>query len=41
MKKKLSHTNTVDPPCAKKDKYGKLITVEEAFKKLYVNRYKP
>ena len=40
MKKKLSPKNTVDPPCAKKDKNGKLTTDKEALEKLYVDTYK-
>ena len=39
MKKKLCPKNTIDPPCAKKDKNGHLVTSKEGLEKLYVETY--
>ena len=38
LTKKLSPKNSIDPPCAKKDRNGDLVTDKEA-KKLYVDTY--
>ena len=40
MKKKLSPKNTVEPPAAKKDDQGNLITGKEALENLYLKTYK-
>ena len=40
MKKKLFPKNTVDPPCAKKDSNGHLVTSKDALENLYVETYK-
>ena len=39
MKKKICHKTTADPPCAKKDKNGDIVTNKEALEKLYVVTY--
>ena len=39
MKKKLCPKNTVDAPCAKKDKNGDLVTTKDNLEKLYVETY--
>ena len=39
MKKKLSPKNTVEPPAAKKDDQGNLITGKEALENLYLKTY--
>lgn len=39
MKKKLCPKNSIDPPCAKKDKDGNLVTSKSALEKLYVETY--
>ena len=40
MKKKLSPKNTIDPPAAKKDEQGNLVTSREALEDLYLRTYK-
>ena len=40
MKKKLFPKNSVEAPCAKKDKNGDLVTNKDALEKLYVETYK-
>ena len=39
LKKKLSPKNTLDPPAAKKDQSGKLVTNKEELEKLYLKTY--
>ena len=39
MKKKLCPKNTIDPPCAKINRDGELITDKDALEKLYVETY--
>ena len=40
MKKKLAPKNTFDPPAAKKDKYGNLVSDKEALEALYLDTYR-
>ena len=40
MKKKLAPKNSFDPPAAKKDKYGNLISDKEGLEALYINTYR-
>ena len=40
LKKKLSPKNTIDPPAAKKDEHGNLVTDREALGELYLQTYK-
>ena len=40
LKKKLSPKNTIDPPAAKKDEHGNLVTDREALEDLYLETYK-
>ena len=40
MKKKLAPKNTFDPPAAKKDKYGNLVSDKEALESLYIDTYR-
>ena len=39
MKKRLSPKNSIDPPCAKKDITGQLVTNKDELEKLYVATY--
>ena len=39
MKKRLAPKNTLDPPAAKKDKDGNLVTGREELEKLYIDTY--
>ena len=39
MKKRLCPKNTPDPPAAKKDKHGNLVTEKEALENLYIETY--
>ena len=39
LTKKLSPKNSFDPPCAKRDKNGYLVTEKEALEKLYIETY--
>ena len=39
LTKKLSPKNSIEPPCAKKDKNGYLVTDKEALEKLYIETY--
>ena len=39
LKKKLSPKNTIDPPAAKKDEHGNLVTDRELLEDLYVRTY--
>ena len=39
MTKKLCPKNSIEPPCAKKDKNGYLVTEKEALEKLYIETY--
>ena len=39
MKKRLCPKNTLDPPAAKKDKHGTLVTEKEALENLYIETY--
>ena len=39
LKKKLSPKNTLDPPAAKKDENGKLVTSKSHLEKLYLKTY--
>ena len=40
LMKKLSPKNTIDPPAAKKDEFGNLVTDQEALENLYIETYK-
>ena len=40
LKKKLAPKNTIDPPAAKKDKWGNLVTGKEALETLYIETYR-
>ena len=40
LKKKLVPKNTIDPPAAKKDKFGNLVTDKDALEALYIDTYK-
>ena len=40
LKKKLAPKNTIDPPAAKKDKWGNLVTGKEALENLYIETYR-
>ena len=40
LMKKLSPKNTIDPPAAKKDSHGKLVTYQEELEDLYIETYK-
>ena len=40
LKKKLAPKNTIDPPAAKKDKWGNLVTSKEALEALYIETYR-
>ena len=40
LKKKLAPKNTFDPPAAKKDKSGNLITDKKGLESLYIDTYK-
>ena len=40
LKKKLASKNTIDPPAAKKDKWGNLVTGKEALAALYIETYR-
>ena len=39
MKKRLCPKNTIDPPAAKKDKHGNLVTEKELLEELYIDTY--
>ena len=39
LTKKLCPKNTLDPPCAKKNKDGNLVSNKEALEKLYIETY--
>ena len=39
LAKKLCPKNGIDPPCAKKDKHGKLVTDREDLENLYIETY--
>ena len=39
LTKKLCPKNTIDPPCAKKDKEGNLVTNKDDLEKLYIETY--
>ena len=40
MKKKLAPKNTIDPPAAKIDKFGNLVTDKKGLEELYLETYK-
>ena len=40
LTKKLSPKNSIEPPCAKKNKNGYLVTDKEALEKLYIETYR-
>ena len=40
LKKKLAPKNTAEPPAAKKDKWGNIVTDKEALEALYIDTYK-
>ena len=40
LMKKLSPKNTIDPPAAKKDNHGELVTDQEELENLYIETYK-
>ena len=40
LKKKLAPKNTIDPPAAKKDKFGNLVTDKKGLEALYLETYK-
>ena len=39
LKKKLAPKNTIDPPAAKQDKFGNLVTDKEGLEALYLDTY--
>jgi hypothetical protein len=39
LKKKLAPKNTIDPPAAKKDKFGNLVTDKDGLEALYLETY--
>ena len=40
LKKRLAPKNTIDPPAAKKDKFGNLVTDKDALEALYIDTYR-
>ena len=38
--KKLASRNSIEPPAAKRDKFGNLVTSRESLEKLYLDTYK-